>query len=65
MKIVRLPVHDVGQQIVVFQPVINVHFFVIDRQRAGLDAPLLHCIKNETSTVWQNKRENERKKKPF
>lgn len=63
MKIVRLPVHDVGQQIVVFQPVINVHFFVIDRQRAGLDAPLLHCKKKwnvdnlaEQTWKWKKKK---------
>ena len=35
------PVHDVGQQVVVPQPVLRVHLFVVHRQGAVQDTPLL------------------------
>ena len=37
----ELPVHDVSQQVVVLEPVIDVHLLVVDRQRARVDATLL------------------------
>ncbi len=35
------PVHDVGQEVVVPQPVVRVHLLVVDRQGPVEDAPLL------------------------
>ena len=36
-----LPVHNVGQEVVVPQPVLRVHLLVVDRQGPIQDAPLL------------------------
>ena len=38
---VLLPVHDVGQEVVVPQPVLRVHLLVVHRQGPVQDAPLL------------------------
>lgn len=39
-----LPVHDVGQKVVVLQPVIDVDFVVVDGQRSRSDASFLNPI---------------------
>lgn len=36
-----IPVDDVSQEIVVPQPVIDVHLLIVDRQGAGANAPLV------------------------
>ena len=36
-----IPVNDVGEEVVVFEPVVHADLLVVDRQRAGVDAPLL------------------------
>ena len=36
-----LPVNDVGQEVVVFQSVVDVNFLIVDSESARLNAPLL------------------------
>ena len=36
---------DVGQEIVVFESIVDVDFFVVDRQSSGFDAALLEKIR--------------------
>ncbi len=36
-----LPVHDVGEEVVVLQLVVHVHLLIVDGEGSAFDAPLL------------------------
>ena len=36
-----IPMDDVGEEVVVLEPVVHAHLLVVDGQRASVDAPLL------------------------
>ena len=36
-----IPVNDVGEEVVVLEPVVHADLLVVDSQRAGVDATLL------------------------
>ena len=40
------PVDDVGEEVVVLEPVVHAHLLVVDGQRAGVDTPLLQSWSN-------------------
>ena len=42
-----LPVHDVGQKVVVLQSVVDIHLLIVDGQRSGFNAPLLQHDNNK------------------
>ena len=47
-----LPVHDVGQKVVVLQPVIDVDFVVVDGQRSRSDASFLYQLFQSTKSQY-------------